>query len=57
MEMEIFIIVQIYRKEVIYCYTNGNDLISFNIKNNKTKATLTHTYIELVVRKPTTISV
>ena len=37
-----------------YCYANGNDLISFNIKNGKTKATLTLMYIELVVSKPTT---
>ena len=27
---------------------NGNDLISFNIKNDNTKSTLTHMYIELV---------
>ena len=40
-----------------YCYANGWELISFNIKNDKTKATLTHMYIELVISKPTTTSV
>ena len=40
-----------------HCYANGNDLISFNIKNVKTKATLTHMYIELVIRTKTIISV
>ena len=38
-----------------YCY--GNDLISFNIKNDKTKVALTHMYIELVISKPTKTSV
>ena len=37
-----------------YCYVNGNDLILFNIKNDKTKAILTHRYIGLVISKPTT---
>ena len=37
-------------------YANGNDLISFNIKNDKTKATLTHMYIELAISIPTTTS-
>ena len=37
-----------------YCYANGNDLISFNIKNDETKATLTHMFIELVIIKSTT---
>ena len=36
-----------------YCYTNGDDPISFNIKNDKTQVTLTHIYIELVISKPT----
>ena len=40
-----------------YCYTNGNDLISLNIKNDKAKSTLTDMYIELVISKPTTTSV
>ena len=40
-----------------YCYANGNDLISFNVKNDKIKATLTHMYTELVINKPTTTSV
>ena len=35
----------------------GNDLILFNIKNDKTIATLIHMYIELVISKPTTMSV
>ena len=40
-----------------YFYANGNDVISFNIKNDRTKATLTHMYTELVISKPTTTSV
>ena len=35
----------------------GNDLISFNITKNITKATLTHMYIVLFISKPTIISV
>ena len=59
--------VDIFRAKIIYstapigrlwrrwcCYANGNGLIYFNNKNDKTKATLTHMYIELVVSKPTT---
>ena len=36
-----------------YCYANGKDLISFNIKSDKAKATLAHISIELVLSKPT----
>ena len=40
----------------LYTYPNGNNLISFNIKNDicKTKAPLTHMYIELVISIQTT---
>ena len=34
-----------------------NDLISLRIKKDKTKATLTHKYIELFISKPTITSV
>ena len=40
-----------------YGWANGNRLISFNIKNDKPKATLAHMYIELVISKLTTLSV
>ena len=30
------------KKKNTYSYANGNNLISFNIKNDKTKATLTY---------------
>ena len=32
-----------------YCYTYGNELLSFNIKNDKTKITLTHVIIDTSV--------
>ena len=41
----------------VYCYANGNDLVSFNITNDKTRSTLTEMYIEIVISKPTTTSV
>ena len=34
-----------------YSYANGSELIAFSIKNDKTKAALTHVYNELVVSK------
>ena len=37
-----------------YYYANGNNLLSFNLKNDSTKGTLTHKYIEIVISKPTT---
>ena len=40
-----------------YSYANGNDLILLTVENDKTKATLTHMYIKLVISKPTTWSV
>ena len=40
-----------------YCYAIGNDLISFTVRNNETKTTLTHINFELDISKPTTTSV
>ena len=52
-------IIYVFNKTKVqqYCYANWNDLISFKINNGKTKTTLTHINIELVVSKPTTILV
>ena len=38
----------------MYCYVNGNEPISFNLKNDNTKVTLKHMYNEIVISKPTT---
>ena len=42
-----FFVYPLILRQCSYCYANRNDLIlvSFNIKNNKTKATLAHTYV------------
>ena len=51
---------RLYRLTLIiytYCYAKENGQIRFNTKNNKTKAALTHMYIDLVISKPTTTSV
>ena len=46
-------------KKETYCYAKKkrNDLILFNIKKNKTNATLTHMYNELFISKPTITSI
>ena len=36
-----------------YCYINGNDIISFDINNDKKKATLTHMYVHRTSYKET----
>ena len=41
-------------KTVLNLYITRNNPISFNIKNGKTKATLTHKHIEIVISKLTT---